>query len=206
MGGPDGRLAGLVADSAIRSMSFDRQNGLYVAGISDGGNTVIRKDPRDYLKQAPEIKRGFGGMRGRVLYVGHLMRLDGDSRELLSGTGLGSYGKGGYQATWAVDITPLPASRVLTIGRHGQNYPSTPDAWFNIPAEEGMFLKVLNSDFEETFSVNIPHAIPYTATCHGSRGVVVGIAESSKTPVKNPFIKEHSGGLDGYFMVIDFHE
>jgi len=206
MSGSGDRVNGLVSDSAIRSMAFDQEGGLLVSGISDGGNTVLRCDPRDYSKPA-KFKAGFGGMKGRVEYVGHIMRLDEQTRELLAGSGFGSYAQGkGYQATWAVDLCPLAGKRVLAVGRHNLNYPDTPDAWFHIAGDKGMFLKVLSHDFAPQFSVNVPDAIPYTAACRGTRCVVVGIAASEKTPVQRAVFPKYGGGMDGYLLVADFPE
>lgn len=150
------------------------------------------------------MKRGFAGMKGRVLYVGHVMRLDADTRELLAGSGFGSYGSGGYQATWAVDLAALPGKRVLAVGRHNQNYPASADAWFHAQSDRGMFLKVLNDDFQEQFSVNLPDAIPYAVACKGPRCVIVGMAQSDKTPLKRALFGRHAGGLDAYLLVADF--
>ena len=187
-------------------MAVDQQGNLLVSGISDGGNTVLRADPRDYTKPAPNMKRGFAGMKGRVLYVGHVMRLDADTRELLAGSGFGSYGEGGYQATWAVDLCPLDGRRVLAVGRHSLNYPASPDAWFDTKSDKGMFLKVLTNDFDEQFSVNVADAVPYAVARKGARCVIVGMAESDKTPVKRALFAKHAGGLDAYLLVADFPE
>jgi hypothetical protein len=206
MGGSGGRVGGLVSDSAIRSMAVDGGGGLLVAGISDGGNTVLQRDPRDYRKPPSGMRRGFGGMHGRELYVGHLMRLDAESRDLRGGTMLGSHGKDGYQPTWAVDVAPLPGDRLLAVGRHSENHPVTGDAWFQTESDRGMFIQVRSSDFDRLFSVNVPDAIPYSAVCRGSRGVVVGMAESDSAPVRNACAGKHAGGLDAYLLVVDFPE
>jgi hypothetical protein len=206
MGGGGNRMGGLVSDSAIRSMAIDDAGKLLVAGISDGGNTILRQDPRDYEKSGPKFKRGYGGMKGRVLYVGHLMRLDAKSRELLAGTMLGSYGDRGYEATWAVDVAGLPGRRILAVGRHNRNHKSTDDAWFDTPCDKGMFVKVFDIEMEELFSTNVPDAIPYALARKGSRCVVVGMTESSKTPVKQPLQAKLAGGFDAYVLVADFPE
>ncbi|HUT10211.1 MAG TPA: hypothetical protein VMY42_06920, partial [Thermoguttaceae bacterium] len=206
MGGRDNRMGGLVSDSAIRSMAVDGQGGLLVSGISDGGNTVLRRDARTYEQPGADVKRGYAGMKGRVLYVGHLMRLDAESRQVRAATMLGSYGTTGYQATWAVDLCPLPGKRVLAVGRHNQNHTATDDAWFDVASDRGMFLKVSSDDFDEQFSVNLPDAVPYAVAQRGTRCVVVGMAESDRTPVKDALFGKHAGGLDAYLLVADFPE
>jgi len=204
MGGRENRMGGLVSDSAIRSMAVDAQGDLLVSGISDGGNTVLKRDPRDYEKPAPNMRGGFAGMKGRVLYVGHVMRLDARTRELLAGHGFGSYGQRGYVPTWAVDLCGLPGRRVLAVGRHGQNHRASPDAWFQTESDQGMFLKVLDEDLAGDFCVNVPDAIPYAAACRDQRCVIVGMAETGKTPTKRALFGKHHGGLDAYLMVADF--
>jgi hypothetical protein len=204
MGGPGNRMGGLVSDSAIRSMAVDDAGKLLVAGISDGGNTVLRQDPRDYRQSGPKFQRGYAGMKGRVLYVGHLMRIDARSRELLAGTMLGSYGDRGYEATWAVDVAGLPGRRLLAVGRHNRNHKSTADAWFDTPCDKGMFLKVFNQDMEEQFSTNVPDAIPYSAARQGSRCVVVGMTESPRTPTRQALQSKPAGGFDAYLLVAEF--
>ncbi len=206
MGGEGNRMGGLVSDSAIRSMAVGGQGDLLVAGISDGGNTVLRRDPRDYTRPVENWKRGYGGMKGRVLYVGHAMKLDTRTAALKVGTMLGSYGDRGYQATWAVDVAGLPGGRALLVGRHHQNYPHTPDAWFCSTSPEGMFLKVLDGDFEELFSVNLADVVPYAAAARAERCVVVGMTGSDATPVRDPIQGKRAGGLDGYLVVADVPE
>lgn len=206
MGGEGNRMGGLVSDSAIRSMAVDEQGNLLVAGISDGGNTVLRRDPRDYTRGVENWKHGFGGMRGRVLYVGHAMKLDARSAALKVGTMLGSYGERGYQAAWAVDVAGLPGGRALLVGRHHQNYPDTPDAWFPSTSPQGMFIKVLDRDFAGRFSVNLADAIPYGVAARNGRCVVVGMSESDATPLHDPIQAKRAGGLDGYLVVADFPE
>jgi len=204
MGGPGNRMGGLVSDSAIRSMAVSDRGELLVSGISDGGNTVLRRDPRDYARSGPEFRRSYAGMKGRELYVGHLMRLDAKTRELKAGTMLGSYGDRGYEPVWAVDVAGLPGDRMLAVGRHSRNHSATDDAWFDSKSDQGMFLTLFADDFERLFSVNVPEAIPYAVARQGERCVVVGMAASAQTPTANPLFPEHAGGLDGYLMVADF--
>jgi len=204
MGGPDGRMGGLVSDSAIRAMAIGDGGDLLVSGISDGGNTVLRRDPRDYSKSGPEFRRGLGGMKGRELYVGHLMRLDAKTRELRAGTMLGSYADRGYEPAWAVDVAGLPGRRILAVGRHSRNHAATPDAWFDAKTDRGMFLSVFADDFEKLFSTNVPDAIPYAVARRGPRCVIVGMAASGRTPSVKPLFAKHAGNLDGYLMVADF--
>jgi hypothetical protein len=145
-------------------------------------------------------------MKGRVLYVGHIMRLDAKTRELLAGTMFGSYGDRGYEATWAVDVTGLPGSRILAVGRHNRNHRSTDDAWFDTPCDKGMFVRVFDKEMEELFSTNVPDAIPYALARDGSRCVLVGMTESNRTPVKQPLQAKPAGGFDAYLLVADFPE
>jgi hypothetical protein len=105
-----------------------------------------------------------------------------------------------------VDVAALPGRRVLAVGRHNLNYPDTPDAWFHLASDKGMFLKVLTNDFAQQFSVNIPDAIPYAAARRGARCVVAGIATSDKTPVQRALFPKYAGGMDGYLLVADFPE
>jgi hypothetical protein len=206
MGGRDNRMGGLVSDSAVRSMAVDDAGNLLVSGISDGGNTVLRRDPRDYTKSGPKFKRGYAGMKGRELYVGHIMKLDTDTRELLAGSGFGSYADRGYEPAWAVDLCGLPGGRALAVGRHGPRHKATPDAWFSIPSDEGMFLKVLTADFDEPFCTNVPDAVPYAVARRGARCVIVGMATGKRAPVKNALSDKRAGRLDAYLMVADFPE
>jgi len=204
MGGPGGRMGGLVSDSAIRSIAIGDRGDLLVSGISDGGNTVLRRDPRDYGKSGPEFRRAYAGMKGRELYVGHLMRLDPETRELKAGTMLGSYADRGYEPAWAVDVAGLPGGRMLAVGRHSRNHSATEDAWFDVKSDQGMFLTVFGEDFEKLFSANVPDAIPYAVARRGPRCVIVGMAAGPATPVKSPLFAKHAGGLDAYLMVADF--
>jgi hypothetical protein len=201
--GKDERLNGLVSDSAIRSVAIDEEGNPVICTIGDGGNSVLRRDPRDYTQPAPSALRGsVSGFKGRVLYWGGVMRLNAVTRELLGGNHLGASNERGYQATWAVDVAPLPGGNVLAVGRHTAAFRVSSDAWFQ-PRETGGFIKLYAKDFAETFTTSIPDADFFMVTRQGNRCVIVGAARTGQAPTKNAVFQHAFGKQDGYLLVVD---
>jgi hypothetical protein len=200
--GADERLNGLVSDAAVRSVAVDDQGRVLVAGIGDGGNSVLRRDPRDYTRPAPKLRGSVHSFKGRVLFWGMVARLDPVSRELLGGDHLAAYDTGGYQATWPVDIAPLPGGRVLAVGRHTRGFRTSADAW-HAAVGPGGFVRVYAADFAEAFTSSVPDTDFFTVACRGARCAIVGVARSERAPLENALFEQPFGGTDGYLMVMD---
>lgn len=233
MSGPGDRLGGQVSDAAVRSVAVDASGQVLASLIGDGGNNILRWDPRDYTRPAPNLKGSVSGFRGRVLFWGGVVRLDGQTREVLGGNHLGgslpSEGRrgGGYQAAWAEDLAPLPGGRVLAVGRNTRGFATTPDAWY--ADTEGAFVRLYSPAFDVEFSTSVPDFDPQTAAWKGARVAIVGVARPLPDPVRSPYRRPRSdgppapaagapplrtptrealfaapcGGRDGHLMVLD---
>jgi hypothetical protein len=224
MSGGGGRLGGLVSDAAIRSVAVDADGNVLATTIGDGGNSVLKQDPRDYTKPAGKLRGRVHSFRGRTLFWGTVVRLDANAGELLGGHCISGWSERRLAPAWCTDVAGLPAGRALAVGRYSKGFHFTNDAWHAAPAEErpgqkenagrrrrhvpadNGFLRVYGPDFSLSFSTPLPHVVPVTAAGRGGRCAVVGSARSAKAPVKNAVFATHAGGSDGYLMVVDVQE
>lgn len=210
-GGGD-RLGGVVADTAMRTVAPDGKGGILFSGISDGGNSVLNYDPRDYLKGhvGKELRGSVWGFRGRMLYWGTVGRLDGKTGELRAGERIAGFvnrgrrGKPEHTAAWVIDVAPLSDGGVLAVGRHTKGFSVSDDAWDS--SARGAFVRVYDKDFERRFSTSVPDAVLWSCQVKGSRAVLVGEARSADTPTTNAFQSKFAGGGDGYLLVVEVVE
>lgn len=203
MSGGGERLGGLVSDAAIRSVNTDDQGNVLLSGIGDGGNNVLRFDPRDYTAPAPALRGSVSNFQGRTLFFGMIGRLDPDSRQLTGGQHLGGFASKRYQPAWADDLCALPGRRILAVGRHRLGF-AAPDALGLPPAGDGAgaFLRIYDEPFEQLLSVSLPDADLVTLARRGTRVVAVGATWSAKAPT-NAALGLVGDGRDGYIVVID---
>ena len=212
MSGPDSRMNHLVSDAAVRSVNIDEQGNVLASMIGDGGNNILRQDPRDYTKPTDRLKGTLSGFRGRVLFWGGVSRLDAGTRELLGGYQLSAYGQvgggrrrapaqSGYKSTWANDLTDMGGGRVLAVGRNTGNFVSTRDAWFE--SKPGGLVMLFDREFSPVFSSTVADADLNTVARRGTRAVVVGVARSDAVPTAGGMGPKPLGASDGYIMVID---
>jgi len=230
MSGPDGRLGGLVSDAGVRSVAADANGDVLAATIGDGGNNVITRDPRDYTRPAPALRGTTAGFRGRLLFWGTVVRLDGGTRELLGGSHVAARGANGVNPAWAEDVVPLSGGAVLAAGRHAAGLLVTADAWFTTdrtigpdgksPAKAAgqdgagrgfwrrrepcgdSFVRLYDRRFNLRFSTTLPFVELKTAAVRGRRVVVVGTANSPRAPAQKA-LAACAGGRDGYLLVLD---
>lgn len=120
--GDGARLNGQVSDAGIRSVRAGADGSLLLTTIGDGGNSVLRRDPRDYTRAAPRLKGSAHGFRGRTLFWGTVVRLDGRSGELLVGNTVIGYHRNAAEPAWAEDVVDLPGGTVVAVGRHRRGF------------------------------------------------------------------------------------
>ena len=204
MSGGGERLGGLVSDAAVRSVAFDADGNLLISGIGDGGNSVLRQDPRDYTRPAPALKGGVHSFPGRVLFWGMVGRIDSRSGELLGGTHFNAWRatpRGQRLAeVWATDLGPWPDGAVLTIGRQTQGFATTDNAWST--GDRGAFVRLYGRDFSTRFSANIPGAALMDLAVHGRSAAAVGWIESD-TPLSKAAPLTPGGGRHAYLMILE---
>jgi hypothetical protein len=215
MSGEGGRMGGLVSDAAVRSVHVDADDHLLVAGIGDGGNNVMRRDPRDYTKVPPKLRGQVYGFPGRVLFFGVVTRVDAASGRLLGGNHLAAFVKGRYQETWATDLAPAAGGRVCAIGRHTWAFGATDDAWFRpFDEQEGdksrrgrragahSFVRLYGPAFRLRFSTSLPGVSLMTMARRGGRFAAVGQTRGDAPPLKESPAKPNDA-RDGYLLVWD---
>jgi len=170
------RMNGLVADSAIRSVSIDARGQVLFAGIADGGNSVLRYDPRDYNQGVDTLRGEAWGFGGRTLFWGTVGRLDGQDPALLAGdTILGRDEKTArVRAAWPIDIAPLPDGRAIVVGRQTGGFAFSADAAATEP--DCGFLRIYDERFVTQHSAALPGIKPMTLAVRDRMGVVVGQA------------------------------
>ncbi len=205
MSGGGDRMNGLVSDAAIRTVRFDEEGNVLFAGIGDGGNSVLRKDPRDYRKEAGTLRGTVHSFPGRVLFWGLVGRVDARTQALLGGNHLGGMTNTRrgprYSPAWATDIVSAGDGRVLAIGRHNRGFGFTDNAWHR--SDAGGFVRLYDPGFHCTFSTSLPDADVTEVAVRGKRAVIVGVARSEKSPRHKPFFSNRGGGYDGYLIVLD---
>lgn len=197
MSGPKGRMNNLVSDSALRSVNFDHEGNVLFTSMGDGGNSVLKQDPRDYNKSVgnSRLRGSTWGFSGRTLFWGTAGRLDAKTRELLAGDQLCGFsrpseGKPRLTPAWAVDIAELEDGRIIVVGRQTRNsrliarakngqpatgFSTSSDADFR----EGLggFVRIYSADFRQLHSTILPGVTPREIAVKGNRFVIVGQAD-----------------------------
>lgn len=204
--GRDARLNGLVSDAAIRSVAVDAEGQVLVATIGDGGNSVLRQDPRDYTRPVEGLRGNVHTFRGRTLFWGTVARLDAKSRAFLGGDQIAGFNDRGLVAAWAEDVAAVcgkdGGGRTVAVGRHGAGFRFTPDAWRK--SDAGAFVRMYERDYRLAFSTGLPDAELVTvAAGPDGRCAAVGVARSDKCIVKDSASAKHAGRRDGYVVVFD---
>jgi len=204
MSGGGDRMDGLVSDAAIRSVAVDGEGHLLVAGIGDGGNSVLRQDPRDYRRPAPNLRGAVWGFGGRTLFWGMVARVDAETGELLGGNHINGRVDAKLTAAWPVDLASLPGGGVAVIGRHTRGFDTTEAAWH--ASDAGSFVRVYDADFGLAFSSSVPDADLVELAARGRRCVAVGAARSADTPTTAPAALDGLGATDGYVLIFEAGE
>ncbi len=211
MSGGGDRLNGDVADSAILSVAPDGADGWFFCGVSDGGNTILRRDPLDFTRAAAALKgQGPIARQGRCLFYGLVGRLEGDSGQLRHGLRLNSMdGARGSQPDWAEDIAALPDGGAVAVGRAGAGFQPSDRGESGTsprlhPTPQG-FLRRFDAEMNELWRTRWPETDPRWIAVRGARVAVVGSAFGSGAPASpNALQPEAAGGEDGWLTILEF--
>ncbi len=214
MGGGSDRMGGQVSDACVRTVAVDEQGRVLVSLTGDGGNNVLRWDPRDYTKRAEKLKGSVSSFSGRTLFWGGIARLNPATREVEGGNHLGGLtSRGRYSPAWIKDLAPLPGGWVLAAGRHREGFRLTEDAWDR--GDVGGFVRVYTPEMDAAFSSTLPDVDPLTVAWRGRRVVLVGVARPLPAPrrgrgdrppaalVREALCPAPLGGADGYVLVLE---
>jgi len=204
--GPDNRMLGTVADTAISAIAIDDDNNLLAGLFADGGNTVMGWSPKAELgKRFEQPIKGNAGVK-LVHWWGMVHRVNAQTREGLGGVRLCSTGGG---PCWVVDIQSLSKNYVLTVGRFNNDLQWTPDAWQKGEPTENpaAFVRVFTPDFETQFSSAVRGIVPYELVRVSERRfLLVGQALLDTPPVKDALFDTPRGKTDGYLLLLEFSE
>lgn len=210
MSGGEDRLGGLVSDTAVRSVAFDGAGNVLASLISDGGNAISRRDPRDWEVEFPDLRDAgdLWRLRARMLFWGPLVRFDAETREPRGGVVHGfsrpserDPNRLDFAPSWVADMAGLPGGRVVAAGRQTGGLAMTPDAF---DQGEGGFVRVYDPSFGIEFSTPVADMNPYHVAVHGNRVLVVGESRSAATPVRDALQESFGGGLsDGYLLLLE---
>lgn len=223
--GKDARLNGLVSDSGIRSVRVSADGSVLLTTIGDGGNSVLRRDPRDYTRETSRLKGSAHGFRGRTLFWGTVVRLDGKSMELLNGNTLIGYHRNIAEPAWAEDIVDLPDGSVLAVGRHRRGFGlrdagepfflasrRAPEVDANAPAPAryqvqrdswGGFVAVFDRDMNARFIGSVDGACFRECARRGERVAVVGTAVQGRGEPSGTRRIGPGGKTDGLILLLD---
>ncbi|MFP4053634.1 MAG: hypothetical protein ACLFV7_07210 [Phycisphaerae bacterium] len=233
MSGKKGRLHGDATDSCVRSVNVDAEGNILAATISDGGNSVLRKDPWDYTRwpktpDGQKVGLGVGGFKGRTLFWGPVVKIDPDANALVGGQPIhGRHENGGTAPAWAVDVVPLAGGGTVAAGRFSEGFHLTREKWARVPAPgkektgdgkklrrryrrntpvNHAFIRVYDPRMKMTASVALPEVIFREAASRGRRVAIVGRALSGKAPAVGSWSHPNCDETDGYLIVIEIPE
>lgn len=195
----DGRMHGQVSDAFVRSVALDDNNFILTSQIGDGGNNILRWDPRDYRQPARNLRGTVTNFPGRVLFWGAVSRLDPNSRELLAGNHFSASGpttsrRGSriqLHPVWANDLSAVPSGRILAAGRCTPWFTSSDTPLLPPPQRKvepsrtpstDAFLRLFSADFTPIYTSTIPEADLHTIARHNDRIAIVGTARNALTP------------------------
>lgn len=207
--GRDQRMNGQVSDAYVRSVAVDEKNRLLVSLTGDGGNNVLRQDPRDYTREAENLRGSVAGFKGRILFWGAVARLDSESRELLGGNHFNAsglitwgYGKGrtGTMPIWAEDLCDAGEGRVVAVGRQYGGFELPENTLWKGP---GAFVRVFDERFSAVYTTAVPDATLTTVARHGNRFVAVGETLGEKAVSERAPWAKRAGKQDGFLILFE---
>jgi len=206
MSGPDNRMNGTVADTAIATLALDGDGNLLAGLFADGGNTVIGWSPKAELGRRFEgpIKGPGLGIK-LVHWWGTIHRVNAETREGMGGARFAGNNKGVAAPGWAVDLASMPGNQVLAAGRCNFEFPWTGNAWHRGDPEENPtgFVRVYSAEFDLLFSTALPGVIPFEIVpLSDNRFLIVGQARNPTAPVANALFSQSRGKADGFFYLV----
>lgn len=142
-----GNEEGMVSDSAARVLAFAPNGDLIVGGWSDGGNSILTRQPTDVSEPTPKSPWGMSswGMKG-ANSLSYLLRIDPKTLDVTTWTLWISYLPDTYQDpkyrgspnfASIKDILVLDDGSIAFNGGAATGAIQTPNAFVDYPAEEG---------------------------------------------------------------------
>jgi len=184
MSGGKDRMGGLVSDAAVRSVALTPGDDLLVSVIGDGGNSVVRRDPRDYARKVGGWRGTLGPFHGRHLFWGGFARLAEEDGAFVYGHYVGRAvgprtrrdGTPMQQDMWIVDLAATDDGGAIAVGRHHGPLATTANAWATAKAARGRggFLHRYDADGRRTFSTSLGRLRPFELRVAGDRAWIAG--------------------------------
>jgi hypothetical protein len=221
--GGDGN--GLCSDSAPRAMTFAPNGDYIISGWSDGGNSVLARQPTDVTKGVKGKGLGFQsyGMKS-ANSLAHIVRIDAKQHEAVDYCLWVSFVpdnfhdkryRGAPNAIHISDLVVLGDGSLAFCGGSATGLIQTPNAFFKPPADGtkfgGEFVSVLNPTWKTLqFSSYLPGyanvslaAVKDGLVLAGRSSGQGGSASSpAPTPVLNAIQKDKRGEFDGHIMIL----
>ncbi len=216
----------LVSDSSFRHLYYDDEGMLWAIGWSDGGNTVLERQPKDLDAKLPYKGLGFSSWGAGALSLSHILKIDPQTGKVLNKTLWCGYlsSKESPSSASVKQIGVAPDGSVILAGGSGFGLIQTGDALFK-GRPGGPYVAVLDKDLSSIrFSSTLP-ATGFarirqednwdiaTGTVNGRAKALIltgAVAEkghydkAQPAPSRKPVQPKFGGGTtDGYFVLID---
>ncbi len=222
----------LVADSSILGIKVAEDGSLAIRAWSDGGNTVLAKQPYDMRRDAPSS--GFAtstwGASGLTVRIGHLIHMNAETMTVDHRTGYVAYSPTSDIPLLVnfYDFHPLPNGELAITGGAATGLIETHDAWVkswyiehrtdeHAQAKGGAFFALFNKDYSKPrMSTRTPGLSGGKLSGRGKMLLLYGgatdlpddavdrrWARAFRTIVKNAVQPVNGGGLDAYVALID---
>ncbi len=223
----DGPLVGLnalrlVSDSAIRGVTYDHEGNLLIHAWSDGGNSVMYREPNDVFTTSPRMSGlGFSAWGAGVLSCAYVIKIDPKDYKIAAGTLWVGYLKDRNKPN-SVTINSMGIARdgsVCVGGGAASSLIQTGNAFPGEPT--GNYVAVMSRDLA---SLRFSSTVPATGQTELNEGARYGIAsgtvngktfvlflsgaserEGDRTaPVLNARQEKFAGGFsDGHLLLLD---
>ncbi|MCC5844884.1 MAG: hypothetical protein JJU05_11585 [Verrucomicrobia bacterium] len=215
-----------VSDSAITGAQMDSEGRLLLSGWSDGGNSVLTRQPYD-LREGIQVGGQAGSIWGAgVLGVSYLIQMDADTMEVSGVTRFMSYlpTSNTPNSVSIRDFERLDNGSVAITGGSAFALIETHDAWFepwysqwrtnrHAQARGGPYLAVYADDLNRLrLSTVLPGVQHAQLASQGDRLLVFGSArarnsaygDETPTLLKNAVQSVFGGGeTDAYLLLVD---
>jgi hypothetical protein len=218
-------LQGLVADSSARAMDVGPGGDLYVGCWSDGGNSVLTRQPTDATKGVSEAPFRFdgSGMKG-ANSLAHVLRIDGKTLEArwhalwvsYFPANFGDPKKAGSPNGARIrQLRVCPNGAVAIAGSAASVLVQTPGAFYSYPGDGrgygGDCVVVFDPEFSTLlFSSYLP-GCENASICPTAKGLVVvsrskgqdGEKEPTKSPAVNAIQAEKKGEWNAHILLLE---
>jgi len=218
-------VQGEVSDSSARAMDVGPDGELLVGCWSDGGNSLLLKQPTDATKKVPPapLSMDCSNMKG-ANSLAHILRIDGTTLEAKAHAFWVSYFPANFTDSRKAgtpngarirQIKALPGGGAALVGSAASVLVQTPGAFYRYPGDGrgygGDCIVVYDADYSHLlFSSYLP-GCENASIWPTSKGLVVvsrswggdGASESTKTPVHQALQAEKKGETDAHILLLE---